>query len=995
MKAIKKEFYVDIRKTIGRFISIFLIVALGVGFYAGIRSTEPDMRLTGDKLYDESNLMDLKVISTMGLSDYDVEKISGLDCIEKAVGSYSADMIGQTGSNENVIRFLSQTEGINDVTVTNGRKPERTDECMVDQSFWEKEGLQEGDKLTVKSAGSREISEVLHAQEYTITGAFTSTQYMSSSTKGTSTVGNGRVEGLAIVPDDTFALDVYTEIYASVAGAKAAVSYTKEYDEIVEAAAEEIKEQVQEVCIQARYQELYQAATDGIKEIEAQAAEVQSGIDAGNQTIQNLQKQIKTAKSGIKKLENSIAEAETGKQQAEAAIAQLQVKVDAYDSYISRYSDLGYVPAGSLNNYDVPMEQLEREKQQYVDRQKPYQETIKSLDAGIKSCEEKIVETNEQIAQANGGIQTAKDEIAKAEAGLKELNLAKSDAEAAREELQSPTWYLTDRNAIQTYLDYDQDAERISKIGIVFPVIFFLVAMLVSLTTMTRMVTEQRTQIGTLKALGYSKFAIASKYIKYALLATVLGSAAGSVIGSKLLPVVILNTYQILYPSMHKVVTPVNLTHTLTATVIAIGLVLAATVFASYKTLAAHSAELMRPEAPKAGKKVLLERISFIWNHLGFYGKSTYRNMVRYKKRFFMTLFGVSGSMALLIVGFGLKDSTGEISTHQYGILHTYDASVSMNLSASEKRTEEARIFLEEDSRIADYMEFSETAVTVSNPNKELTVYAEVPKDVSALENYIILRDHKDKKTPLELEDGKVVITDKMARLLELEPGDTFDLELDETQKVSLTVSGITENYIYHYVYMNANTYRQIYGKEPTYNKLLMHMAEDTDQDALTEELLNLKAINSVSLTQTIQDKFKDVLKSIDIIVLVLLVSAGGLAFVVLYNLNNINIAERKRELATLKVLGFYDQEVTGYVYRENVLITILGIGVGCLLGILLHQFVIQTAEIDAITFYRQIKGMSFVYSALLTIIFSVIINITMYFKLKKIDLAASMKSIE
>ncbi len=995
MKAINKEFYVDIKKTIGRFISIFLIVALGVGFYAGIRSTEPDMRLTGDKLYDDSNLMDLRIISTMGLEDYDVEKIQALDCIDQAAGAYAADVVAKVNDDENVIRFMNLLDGMNEVTVTEGEKPVKADECMLDAAYMESKGFAIGDTVEILSAGQKEIEDVLTSKTFTITGAFTSTQYMSASTKGTSTVGNGKVEAIAAVNADAFALTVYTDIYATVTGAKEKTSYTNAYDKLVENAAAEIEDEVADVCIKNRYDELYDQATELILDIQKQEEEAQAGIDEGKAGLKKINAQIKKAKAGIADLEAAIETTKSSISEAQAAIDEVQQKVDAYDSYIEKYSDLGYVPSGTLNSYDVPMEQMEQEKQKYVDQQEVYQETITQLEATIAQCESQIAQIQDQITEAKDKKTQVQEEIATGEDGLAQLVLAEGDAVAARDELESPQWYVTDRNSIQTYLDYDQDADRISRIGIVFPVIFFLVAMLVCLTTMTRMVSEQRTQIGTLKALGYSKFSIAWKYIRYALLATVLGSVAGSIIGCKILPVVIVNAYKILYPSLTNVVTPLNVVHTLTATGIAIAIVLAATIFASYRTLSADAATLMRPEAPKAGKKVLLERIPFIWKHLGFYGKSTYRNMVRYKKRFFMTLFGVCGSMALLIVGFGLKDSTVGISDQQYGKLHIYDGAATLNTGASDQRKEEAKTFLEDDERITSYIEMGESTITVSSPSKEVTAYVEVPENPDSLSDYIVLVDHKDKKTELELEDDSVIITDKMARMMEVEAGDTITIEVDETTKKEVKVQAVAENYIYHYVYMNEATYASIFEKDATYNKVLFSVKDGVDSDALTEEMLDLTAVNNVTFNTTIQDKFGDVLQSIDIIVLVLLVSAGGLAFVVLYNLNNINLAERRRELATLKVLGFYDSEVTGYVYRENVLITILGIAVGCLLGVVLHRFVIVTAEIDAITFYRQIQVRSFVYSGILTAVFSIIINLAMYFKLKKIDLAASMKSVE
>lgn len=968
MKAIKKDYYTEIKKSFSRFVSILLIVALGVAFYAGIRSTEPDMRLTGDKLYDESNLLDLKVISTMGLSQSDVEAINNLENIEKAIGSYSADVIAQTGKNNSVLRFMSLLDGVNVVTMTDGNQPVNITECIVDETFMENEKLSIGDTITVKGAGQAEVTDLLKETEYKIVGTFTTTQYMSSSSKGTSSVGNGKIEGLVIVKEEAFAIDVFTEIYAVVKDAKELICYDDDYHNKIEEAKKMIEDTIMDGCILAKYDELYGSATEIIEGIE-------SNITDTNQIIAK-------SKKTIKKLNSAITKAEKAKASVEEEIAKSQQKIEMFDAFIAQYSDLGYVPAGILNTYDVSIAQMEREKQQYIEAKEPYEQIV--------------TESETIISQSKDGIIQAKAAITEAERILNDLELGLADANEARDALESPTWYLTDRTHIQTYVEYDLDAERISNIGIVFPVIFFLVATLVSLTTMTRMIAEQRTQIGTLKALGYSKFTIAFKYIKYALSATVTGSVIGIFIGSKLFPVVILNAYQLLYPSLHNVVTPINWEHAVTATVIAIVCVLVATIFASFKTLSSSASDLMRPESPKMGKKILLERIPFVWKHLNFNAKSTIRNLVRYKKRFFMTLFGVSGCMALIVVGFGLKDSTSEIVNMQYGQLHTYDAAIEFNLSSNIKRMEEVNDFLDNDERVSDYLRINESTVEVSSGSRKVSGTAIVPVDETKISDYIVLRENSSKEA-ISIPENEIVVSEKLAKLLNVKVGDAIQVSIGETDKREIKIGAITENYVFHYIYLSPQLYQQVFNKEPSYNKILLRTNPDKDVDtaAFTDELLNLKAINSVSFIQTLQDKFQDLLRSIDIIVMVLVVSAGALAFIVLYNLNNINITERKRELATLKVLGFYNKEVTGYIYRENIIITILGLVIGCGLGAVLHQFVIRTAEVDIIMFSRQIFPVSYLYSALITIVFSILINITMYFKLKKINMAESIKTID
>ena len=965
VKAVNKEFRAEIKNSFSRFISILLIVALGVAFYVGLRSTEPDMRTTGDRIYDKSNMMDIKIISTMGLSDSDVEAVKGLDTIADAVGTYSKDLIADIDGNEKVVKFMAETNGINEVELISGNMPKNADECLLDKAFMENAGIQIGDTFTISSGTKDPVSDSMNTKKFRVVGSFTSTLYMSTN-RGTSTIGNGTVNALAVTLPEAFKSEAYTEMYATVKGAKEEDGYSDNYFELVQKAIDEIDSTVKDACIQAKYDELYAKATDVIDGIDEKLTTAKDGKKQAQSTVKKLQKTIKTLDTSMEGLD--------------AQIASVQSQIDNYDVFIDRYKANGSVPAGVLNANEVPISQLESEKAGIVATKEP--------------LEAKKTELVKQKTTCQNGIKESKAKITELTDGITELDLAKADAEDAREEITSPSWYLLDRTSISSYVEYDQDADRINNIGKVFPVIFFLVAALVSLTTMTRMINEQRTQIGTMKALGYDKFTIAFKYIKYAMLATITGSVLGGLIGVHLFPTVILNAYKVMYPSLSEVQTKLNLEPMITATVISILCVLAATIFSSYATLRENAAELMRPLAPKVGKKILLERVPFIWKHLNFSMKSSIRNLVRYKKRFFMTLFGISGSMALIIVGFGLKDSTQAIVNKQYGEIHHYDASVTLASKVNEKRIKEATDFFDTDDRVESYLKLYQTNMTFANGKKEADGYLVVPMEAGKLTDYVALKDRKTQKK-VSMKEDSVIIDEKLASLLEVSAGDKITLKVGEQEFKTVTIGGITENYLNHYVYMSPDLYQKTYGKTAEFNQIFLRTVKNVDTKQMTEDILSLKACSGAMFITTLHDKLGEVLKSIDIIVLVLIISAGGLAFVVLYNLNNINISERKRELATLKVLGFYDGEVSAYLIRENIMISIIGILVGCLLGAVLHQFVIQTAEIDVIMFGRKIAPISYLYSALITVAFMILINFTMHFKMKKIDMAESMKSVE
>jgi putative ABC transport system permease protein len=570
------------------------------------------------------------------------------------------------------------------------------------------------------------------------------------------------------------------------------------------------------------------------------------------------------------------------------------------------------------------------------------------------------------------------------------------DAKEELADLEVPEWYVLDRQYIATFADYGQNADRIGAIGEVFPVIFFLVAALVCLTTMTRMVEEQRTQIGTLKALGYGKGAIASKYLMYALLSSVLGSLFGLVVGQKLLPSVIISAYRILYTNLPDILTPLNFWYSLTAMAAAVFCTTAATWAACYKGLNAVPAQLMRPVAPKAGKRVLLERLTFLWKRLNFSQKATVRNLIRYKKRFFMTIFGIGGCMALLLVGFGLKDSIMYIGTGQFENVFSYDAAIGIDSDSTPEEREELLVKAEQDERILCSMEVLQTAIDIEKDGVEKSAYLVVPQVPEELDSYIHLQDRVTQEA-YSLDSDGIILNEKLASVLGIDEGDTVILKEDETSRVEAVVSHITENYFMHYIYMSPELYEELFGKEPEWNVLFTDNVQNDNafEAAMQEEYMELDAVSGLSFISGTAERVADMLRSMDLIIYVLVIAAGLLAFVVLYNLNNININERKRELATLKVLGFYDGEVSAYVNRENVLLTVLGAAAGVILGIFLHRFVIVTAETDTLMFGRTITAKSYLYSVILTFLFSAAVNGVMFFKLRRIDMVESLKSVE
>ena len=1285
MKALHKDFWMEIRKSKARFISIFLIVALGVAFFSGIQASSPDMRYSGDAYYEAAKLMDLKIQGTLGLTQRDVKAVSDIDGVELAEGSYSTDVMSGEDDARKVLHLEAISSNFNLLTADEGRIPEKSGEIFLDKPFAKNRGYKIGDTISVSEDGD---SELLKKTTYTVVGIGSSPLYISFN-RGNTTLGSGEVSGFGYILPEDFEQEAFTQIYIMVHESGDVISYTDAYDNLIKKIRKRVEGIEKEQC-SLRYEEIVAEANeklddarkeleDGKKESEEKLGDAKKKLDDGQKKYEDGKKEYEDGKQqlsdakkeltdgkqqladGRKQIEDGWSQLNSAKQQVEDGLSQLNAArsqlADSEAQINEKQSELtaGYeqltaakqqVSDGEAQlreaektleskqaELDSGREQLETGKntiketktaltgqkeqceaglvqvsegesqinsseealsgqQAQLDELTSQKEALSSqaaelqaqYDAGAEAgkTEEELAELSTQIQTLNGQISAMEEQINAGQAqidgaqaeltakkselaqtraelesslgqinegfsqikeqeetlsrteaqlnegqeeldkGKNELETKKAELSAAKEEIaanqatlddgqsqldsaraqlssgrqqleekqaqlnagqaeiqantekltssqaeldaneqklldgekeireneqklkdakkdledakkklsdgkkeyqdgkkeaddkiaeaqqkiedaqkevddiETPEWIISDRNDLPEYSDFGDNAERLKNIGKVFPMIFFLVAALISLTTMTRMVEEQRTQIGTMKALGYGKASIASKYLSYAFLATVGGSIAGVLFGEKVLPFIIIQAYGIMYWNIgDHMQLDYELQYALIASGAAVICTMGATLFSCAKTLAETPASLMRPPAPKEGKRILIERISFIWKHLSFSWKSSMRNLFRYKKRLFMTIFGIAGSMGLMLVGFGLYDSIMDIAILQYDQIQHYDAMVINDEDATDSQEKDLLKFLDGNSEIDHYTRVQLTKMTAPKEKGSVSIYVYVPENTENFKEDVTLRDRKSHEQ-YELTDDGAVICEKTASLIGVKTGDEITLEKDN-RKYKVKITAVTENYMGHYVYMTPPCYEKTFGEKPEYSSTVYTMKEDAESDleTLGNAILKYPAALSISYTSSTAGQVERMLGSLGAVIWVLIISAGMLAFVVLYNLNNINITERQRELATLKVLGFYDGEVSQYVFRENVLLSFIGILAGAVFGIFLHRYVITTVEVDAVMFGRNIKPISFVYSGLITFGFSMFVNMVMHFKLKKIDMVESLKSVE
>lgn len=980
-KALRKDFFVEVRKSRNRFLSILFIVALGVSFYSGIQSAAPDMKRSGDVYFDREKLMDLKVVSTLGLTEEDLLELEKTKGIEKAEGAYMTDVLCGEGDNQKVLHLESVTEDFQKLQPDEGALPSKADECFLDAQAAQAFDVHVGDTITVQEEGE-ERDSVLKRKTFTVAGIGGSPAYIAFS-RGNTMLGSGEVLGFCYILPENFDMDVYTQVFLSVEGAEEEIAFTDAYDSLVATAKEKVEELSEKRC-QVRYDEVTGEAQEKIDDAKQELA------DGRKESDEKLADAEKTLTDGEEELEQGKKDLEDGKKQLSEARTQLDEQKTALDEQEEQLKTAEAQFGGSTPEIEAGKTKIAEAREQLSEGEKE----LETKESELAKAEETIKENETKLADGRKDYEEAKKE---AEDKIAEGEDKIADAEADLAALEFPAWTVSDRNDMTDYSGYADNANQMKSLGAVFPVLFFLVAALISLTTMTRMVEEERTQIGTLKALGYSKSSIAGKYVFYALLATVGGSVLGVLAGEKIFPYVIIDAYRIMYQHMDGMVLDYQLDHALVASLVALFCTMAGTLSACGKELASTPAVLMRPPAPKEGKRVFLERIGFIWKHLSFSWKSTVRNLFRYKKRLFMTVFGIGGCMALLLVGFGLRDSIMDVVLLQYGEIQLYDGMLVLNEDASDAEVEALKKDLSSRSDVEESMDVYMKKHAAKGENGTCEVYLMMPEKLENFSDFIHTRNRITKEA-YTLGDEGIILAEKTAKMLGVKSGGSITVESRDGEDVEVPVAEICENYMQNFAYISPGLYEKLFGSVPEANNILFKGTDSSDEAAIEktgQELLKNKAALSVTYIGTLAERLNSMLGSLDVVIVVLIISAGMLAFVVLYNLNNININERKRELATLKVLGFFDGEVSSYVFRENVLLTVFGCILGVVLGSALHRYVITTVEIESYMFGRIIKIPSYLLAIALTFGFSFLVNLLMHFKLKKIDMVESLKSVE
>ena len=900
-KSVFKDFIREIKGSLGRFFAIMAIVAIGVAFFAGITASSNDMKHSSDSYYDEYNMNDIRILSSIGLTADDMDAISKVDGVKAVYGANTQDVLVNYDGKENVAHVSSVPVGkssdddsyINQLRIKQGRLPENDKECVVKYEDTRK-SMQIGDVITFKSGTEDDISDTFKDSEYTVVGIVYSPCYVSYDL-GSSGIGNGHISYCIYVPDDELKNDYYTEGYVIIDGAKELDTYSDEYKTMMD-----------------KY-------TDDIKGIS------KDRLDIRKQNIKD-----EYAKAKEEKREEILG----------------TIRQNVVDSITKQYET--YYPGMDVSAMIEP----------YVTP--AYEKAVLQFD-----FESVYAEYDKMM----------------------EETLADSD---------DWEWYVLTRESSYSFRDYESSANRMKAIATVFPLFFIIVAGLVCLTTMTRMVEEQRGLIGTYKALGYGKGTIALKYVSYALAASLVGGIIGCIIGLRLFPYIIYDSWNIIYqlPSI------TYASHTLLSVVAVLSLVLVtliATLYSCYYELSEEPSVLMRPKAPKSGKKILLEH-TFIWKHMSFTRKVTMRNIFLYKKRFFMTVIGIAGCGALITAGFGIKDSVQSIIDNQYGQIIHYDDILVFNNNADTESIKNVADNIAKDEYYKDsLMDYAYTSdVKVSGESDDYSTEITVVSNEQDYKDFVTFRSRKD-KSELELTDSGVIITEKLAKDLSVKAGDTILIQDDNNKQVSVNVTGVMEMYINNYIFMTSDYFNQVFGYTPDNNRILGKLTGDdeTVQAAIGDRYLTDSSVKSLTFVKANISRFENMIQSLDLVTWVLIISAGMLAFVVLYNLTNVNISERIREIATIKVLGFYDTEVGEYVYRENIILTLIGGVFGLLLGVALHSYIMTTIELDGVMFGTKINISSFLISYGITILFSLLINLIMYPSLKKIPMVESLKSVE
>ena len=1051
MKTMWKSTFREVKQSFGRFIAILAIVALGVCLFAGLKVVRSCMIKTTGDYFIEKNFYDYRILSTVGYDEDAVEAMREMEDVRAVEGTVSFDILCtlQKG-NEIVLKTYSLPEEVNKLELKAGRLPEGEDECVVDSLLCTEDQI--GQKIILSETNDESDLENFTSREYTIVGIVQSPLYIQYE-RGNTSLGNGRISGFAYLPMEGYTVDYYTEVYVKFD------HDFELYDDAYDAYIEEKEAEWEDLAAKLAQERYQTVKADTLREIEDGRKELEEGRIEGEQELEDARKELEDARleieDGEKQLEDGereladalqtlndkeeeLAAAEKRLEKEEKTLADAEAEIEknmqiwqeskdklesgklkmtaSLGQMLSQSSAADTLDGAQLTEAEAQLalaeEELNNAYKQLLAAQIKVAEGRVALEEGrvqladgkvqIQKGRNELAEGEKELAEARKELEDGKAQyeegLAEYEDGLKEFEEEIADAEKkladAEEklaEMEDPDSYVLGRDTNVGYVCFESDSSIVDGIANVFPVFFFAVAALVCITTMNRMVEEQRTQIGVLKALGYSQASIMTKYLFYSGTAAAAGCVVGFVVGTGILPKIIWFAYNIMYrvDSLEYVF---DGKLALISLIVSMLCSMGATWFSCRYELSSVAAQLMRPKAPKAGKRVMLERIPFIWNRLKFLYKVSYRNVFRYKKRFFMMVVGISGCTALLVTGFGVEDSIADVAHHQYERIQTYDMSVSFaeEPSAADKKEVEALL----DGKAEQYMMLMEASVDLLVEEGSKSIYLVAVDEESDISPFVNLHTQDGETVPFPAR-GECVLSEKLAELYDIQIGDTITLRDENMNTMEVTVSGFHVNYIFSYVYMSTQTYESIAGKGAQCKTAYINLLENTDAHKLSASLMKLSDVTSVTVNADMLDRFDNMLGSLDLIVLVIIICAAGLAFIVLYNLTNINITERVREIATIKVLGFYKKETASYVFRENVVLTLIGALAGLVLGKYFHRLVMAAVKIDMVSFAVQIKPISYVYSILLTIAFAWFVNWFMGRKLDKISMTESLKSVD
>ncbi len=999
-----KNTFKKIQKELGRFISLVFIVALGAAFFAGVRETSSDMIKTLDEYYDTTNLLDFRIISTMGLTDDDITALKNLENVAIVEENYSYETI----IDGDATKIYGITEYINNLTLISGRMPQSADECLVlDGSY------NIGDTITIDDETS---SDYLNNTTFTVVGTVRSSMYIYSNL-GISTVSDGKLDNIIYIDKDNFNLEYYTEIYLIAKDSQEATSYENDYEEAIDYLLteleklapiqetrryEQIKTEAMEKIYDAReeiatiteeneedFNEALNALNSAQIEINAGYQEINSGYDELEKqrisTEQILSEQEQTLTSALNEinlaLENigiTTESIELSLNSLNEQISTISVILESMDStnqeyiyYSTLLTNLNEITT-NLIDIDSGLTALAEAKETW---NTTYEETLNTLSESKNTLDESQKALDESYAQYYQSYNLFQEEINNALAEIEE-------AEEEIENLEKPEWYLFSREDNSGYTTFLESATKIDAIAAVFPLFFIAVAFLMCLNTMTRMIEEERTEIGIFTSLGISKYKIILSYTFYVTLATTIGILIGLSIGYTIIPQVLYNVYtnSFIIPSLK---TYVNIPICIAIIVVCLLTMILVTIYAVNRNFKYAPATLLRPLSPKSGRKVLLEKINFIWKKISFSWKVTIRNLFRYKKRIIMTLIGISGCTALLLTGFGIKDSISKILDIQFNDIQTYDSMLILNEELTTS-SPEITSFLESLNITNPLYTHLET-LTFNANNKNIDCYA-IAFEENDITNYFNLTDVDE--VPLTLSDNGAIVTQKIADLLDVSIGDTITLRDSNNEIYIIKISGISKNYINNYIYMSKDYY-EVAFQDITYNTIITNINEQGNA------ILESEYFSNIQYTQDSISMLQDIIDSMNNIVFLIIAFSSFLAITVLYNLTTINISERIREIATLKVLGFNDHEISMYVYKETIILTIIGICIGIFLGLGLNYFVLTVAETDEIIFIKDINYLSYIYTIIIMVIFTIVVQIITSFILKKINMIDSLKSVE